>query len=151
MAVFPALGEVFELTLDGSAPENDPIDMVRRSGEVEFEKWKHVGNRRVNGVQTRRFKLVAIGSCDHYNLAEAILKEHGRIPEGQWHEALIAKFQDADGKGTVGIADDSWRDQYNDFFFPCIRANDGPTCVLFFDWAFGGFNNHWRWLVEVDK
>jgi len=150
MACFPALGEIFELTLDGSAPENDPIDMARRSGEVGFEKWQHKG-RRVNGIQTRRFKLVSIGCCDHFSTVVAMLKEHGKIPECQWREALIAKFQDADGGGTVGIADDSLRDQYSDFFFPCIRANYGPICAPFFDWTEGGFNNHWRWLVEVDE
>jgi len=150
MACFPALGEVFELTLDGSAPENDPIEMVRRSGEVGFEKWQHKG-RQINGVQKRRFKLVAVGSCDHFNLVVAILKEHGKIPEGQWREALIAKFQVVDCNGIVGIADDSWRDRYGDFFFPCFNANSEQACVPFFDWTEGGFNNYWRWLVEVDE
>ncbi|MBI2475494.1 hypothetical protein HYV69_03665 [Candidatus Uhrbacteria bacterium] len=150
MACFPALGEVFELTLDGSAPDNDPIEMVHRSGEVGFEKWRHRG-KLVKGVQTRRFKLITIGCCDHFSTVVAILKEHGKIPEGQWREVLITKFQSADGGGTVGIADDSWRDQYSYFLFPCIRADSGQTCVPFFDLSEGGFNNNWRWLVEVDE
>ena len=53
-----AEGEVFEMTLNGDAPENQPLEMVRRDGYTG--RWTHNGPK-VSGRQTRRFKLDVIG------------------------------------------------------------------------------------------
>lgn len=55
---YPADGEIFELTLDGDAPENQPLEMVSRFGYAPVG-WRHNGPK-VSGKQTRRFKLVGV-------------------------------------------------------------------------------------------
>lgn len=144
---YPAVGEVFELTLDGDASENNPIEMVRRDG-YRPEDWRHKGEK-VAGEQTRRFMLVSVGYCHFGELVRRLVK-HGTIPGGQWREALKAAYK-SDRKGPVGIADASWMCLFDRPFgrtgFPSVHEND----CSYFDWAYPnfGFDDGWRWLVEV--
>lgn len=140
---YPAIGEVFELTLDGVL-ENEPIEMVRRDG-YNPEGWKHTG-KRVSGKQTRRFTLVSVSYSRTFDDLTRKLDEHGAIPEGQWREALKAAYQH-DGKGPVGIADSSWVFPDGGAYFPCVYASGHSD----FRWAGRGFDDGWRWLVEASK
>ena len=138
------MGEVFELTLDGDAPENQPLEMVRHDG-YDWKVWQHEGPV-VKGSQTKRFKLVKVGYCRTFNELRRKLGAHGEIPEGQWREALKAAYK-SDGKGHVGVADSSWVGPRGRAPFPCVLAYGHS----FFLWADGDFNDDWRWLVEASK
>ncbi|MDO8435153.1 MAG: hypothetical protein Q7S89_00530 [bacterium] len=140
---YPAVGVVFELTLDGDAPENDPIEMVRGDGYEQPEQWRHEG-KRVAGRQTHRFKLVQVEPCRNIHQVRAELLAYGKIPEGQWREAFKAAYPTPDGNGPIGIADPSWLQGFQSFF-PRITA--GGSSRL--DWAANGRDSDWRWLVEV--
>lgn len=143
---YPPVGEVFELTLDGDDPANDPIEMVRQDGHGESQKWEFRG-RRVVGVQIRHFKLVQIGYQPNF---EAVLRElgmHGTIPEGQWREAFKVNYE-TDGKGPVGIADSFWVDPDGDANFPYVSTVGRSL----FYWTARAFDDVcWRWLVAVSK
>src|SRR5438093_900459 len=93
----------FELTLDGDAPENQPLEMVRRHPGI----WTHKGAT-VKGIQTRRFKWVSAGHCRNLDEVRTKLKEYGKIPEGQWREAIKFTFFWPDGKHHRAVADASW-------------------------------------------
>lgn len=138
-------GEVFELTLDGDAPENQPLQMVRSDGYGKVEKWWHNGHI-VQGTQTRRFKWVAVGHCRNFDAVEKALAPHGKIPEGQWREAVKEKFQ-PDGVYPRGIARASWLNSRSSALFPYVDA-DGDSRFLQID---GAFLDYWRWLVEVSE
>ncbi len=138
-----ALNKVFELTLDGDAPENDPLQMVRAYGCSDPEKWKHTGMK-VIGRETRRFKLVEIGYKPNFESVKKALARHGSIPEGQWREALKKRFLGAPGR-LVGVADVSWFDPFGYPYFPCVN-DDGASA---FGWIDRGFFEYWLWLVEV--
>ena len=140
---WPAVGEIFELVLDGNASENQPLAMVQRDGHNP-QGWRHQGPV-VGGRRTKRFKLVEIGYCRNFDEVRCKLTAHGEIPEGQWREAFKARYPKADGKGTIGIADASWVDPVADANFPCVYTRGGSD----FDWAGGVFVDSWRWLVEV--
>lgn len=144
--VYPADGEIFELTLDGDAPENDPIKMVRRDGYSKPEKWKHAG-KKVVGKQTRHFVLVSVGYCENFIELVGKLVKHGTIPEGQWREAFKAAYPQPDGKGPVGFADSSWVDPSGRADFPYV-ITDGRS---HFFWTDDDFDESWRWLVGVGK
>lgn len=141
---YPATGEIFELTLDGDALKNQPLEMVRRDGYVSKE-WKHTG-KKVSGKQTRRFTLVSVGYCQTFDELTRKLAEHGTIPEGQWREALKAAFQH-DGEGPVGIADSSWVVPRGLAGFPGISTGG----ISGFRWAGRAVDDGWRWLVEASK
>lgn len=136
-------GEVFELTLDFDAPKNQPLQMVRSDGYDG--NWRHNGPT-IKGVQTRRFKWVAVGYCRNFDELREKLAHHGRIPEGQWREAVKTKFQH-DGVHARGIADASWVGPYARAHYPCVRSGG--------DSGFGGigfnFDDDERWLVEVSE
>ena len=140
---WPVVGEVFELTLDFDAPENDPVQMVRADGYSNSEKWKHAGTKPA-GVQTRRFKLVEIGYQPSFDEVKAALAKHGPTPEGQWRNALKEKFPSPPGR-PVGIADASWVAPDGNAYFPCV-SGDGSSV---FYWAARDFGEVWLWLVEV--
>lgn len=142
---YPADNEIFELTLDGDAVENDPIEMVRRDGHREPKKWKHIG-RRVTGTETRRFKLVWVGYCQNFTELKRKLTTHGRIPEGQWREALRAAYA-LKGTYLVGMADASWMNSAGDARFPCVLMDGYSTFYrIVYD-----FSVDWHWLVEIKK
>lgn len=146
--VYPGVGDVFELTLDGDAAENQPMVMLKRDSPG-FETCRHNGSV-VHGRQTRRFKLVQIGFCEHDSWGEVLrrISTYGKIPEGQWREAFMAKFPISDRLGAIGVADTSWVDSVakdHDRFFPYIRMNGG-SC---FGPTHYSFKEEWRWLVEI--
>src|SRR3989344_518010 len=95
----PGESEVFELTLDGDAPENHPIGMVLRLGSGEglipMESmnpfWFMVLHRGpvINGVQTRSFMWLSnqrLGRPKDLASVRIACEKHGKIPEGQWIE-----------------------------------------------------------------
>lgn len=146
---YPTTGDVFELTLDGDARENDPIEMVRRDGYLELEKWRHTGTK-VAGTQTRHFKLISVGYCVNWDEVKRKLAKHGELPEGQWREAFKAKYPTPDGNGPIGVPDASWvypGDRAYFPYFPYVHAHGESR----FFWSVDGSRGRWRWLVEVRK
>jgi hypothetical protein len=142
---WPKPGEVFQLTINGDAPECDPIQMVRDDGYDRPESWKHNGPK-VAGVQTRSFKLVEIGYQPNFGAVKTDLNKLGKVPEGQWRKPLKRKFPDAPGR-PAGIADPSWVGPDGVPYFPIVDG-DGRSG---FRWTGGGFGEYWLWLVELDK
>ena len=139
---YPAVGEIFELTLDGDAPENQPLQIVRDCGYTG--KWRHNG-RTVKGKQTRRFKFAQAGYQPNLDGVKSALPTSGSV-EGQWIKAFKAAYPQSDGNGPVGIADASW-------IYPPVGA-DFPVVLtdgdLDFYWAGYGQGADWRWLVPAE-
>ena len=140
---WPAVGEVFKLTLDGNAPENQPLAMLKSDGYDSPERWKHSG-KKVGGIETKLFKLVSVGYQPNFESVLRELRKHGRIPGGQWREALKRKFLLPPGR-FVGVADSSWVSPHGDAHFPCVRA-DGSSGFI---WVIDDFDASWLWLIEV--
>ena len=139
---FPAIGEEFELTLDGDDPANDPIEMVRRDGYSSPEKWEHKGER-ILGKQTRRFKFVGVGFCRNLDEVWQKLAVYGEIPEGQWREAYKkTKYRVAYGR-PVGVADPSWVNPSGRASFPYVDEIGRSD----FHWTDDDFYGDWLWLV----
>lgn len=139
LPVYPAVGQEFELTLDGDAPENQPLAMVQCDGYAGA--WKHEGPL-VEGKQTRRFKLVQVGYQPGLEAVRTALAAHGEVPPGQWREALKSSYRQ-DGQGPVGLADPSWQNPVGIAYFPYVHSNGDSN----FDWAGDEFHDDWRWLV----
>ncbi len=139
---YPAVGEVFELTLDGDVPENQPLQMVKDCGCTG--KWRHNG-RTVKGKQTRRYKLAQAGYQPNLDGVKAALPASGSV-EGQWIKAFKAAYPHPDDNGPIGIADASWVDPAGGAHFPCVYADRG----LDFDWAGIIRVVSWRWLVPAE-
>lgn len=139
---WPRPNEVFELTLDGDASENQPLAMVKADGYDG--PWQHNGST-VKGRETRRFKLVEIGSQPNCESVKTACQKHGKIPEGQWREVMKKKFTDSPGR-LVGIADASWVSPSGLTFFPYVTAGGASS----FLWSGYAWNDHWLWLVEVE-
>jgi hypothetical protein len=142
---YPNIDEEFELTLDGNDPRNQPLAMV--SGDVhDSEKdWRHDGPT-VTGNQTRKFRLVQVGYCSHWDELRQKLRDKGTIPEGQWRQAFLQAFPGHDGQGPVGVADASWVHPYGAASFPCVASDGNPG----FGWAVCDFDGGWRWLVASE-
>ncbi|MFY9493498.1 MAG: hypothetical protein WAP55_03425 [Minisyncoccia bacterium] len=143
---YPADGDEFELTFNFSAPEADPIEMVRNDGYSysEPEMLQFTGQK-LSGVQTRRFKLVRVGYYRNLDEVREKLAQYGPVPEGQWREAFKAAFPRYDGNDPVGFADPSW-------VFPrgYVRFPDVFSCgVSDFYWAGDVIGEFWRWLVPA--
>lgn len=117
-------GVVFEMTLEGDAPENQPLEMVRRDGYTG--EWKHNGPI-VKGKQTRRFKWVAVGNQPNLEAVRSILVS-GKIPEGQWREAVKRVFE-PDGEHPRGIADPSWKRPGGNANFPYVEGVGRSTSL----------------------
>lgn len=145
VSAYPADGEIFELTLNGDVPENDPIEMVRRDC-YDPAGWKYIG-KKVTGKQVRRFKLVRVGRCRNLNEVREKLVAHGSIPEGQWREAFKTAYPEPDENSPVGFADPSWVDPDGNANFPYIYGGGNSD----FRWADNDFNEDRRWLVGVSK
>lgn len=138
---YPAEREVFELTLDGDDPNNDPIVMAQRDG-YEFT---HVG-KKVVGVQTGRFMLVRSGYRPYFDELRQSIETFGAIPEGQWREAFKAKFPHPHGKQRpVAVADASWRGSADTAYYPWIdrRGKSG------FHGTEYDLSEEWFWLVRL--
>ncbi|TSC74820.1 MAG: hypothetical protein G01um101430_739 [Parcubacteria group bacterium Gr01-1014_30] len=143
MHSYPKVGEVFELTLDFDAAENQPLEMVRRDG-YDPRVWNYTG-KKVMGRCTSYFKLVKVGYCRNLDQVRQKLAAHGEIPEGQWRQAFKAAYPKPDRKGLIGVADPSWALSGGSATFPCVSSR-GRSRFL---WADRGFNVAWRWLVKV--
>lgn len=149
MAVIPADGEIFELTLDGDDPASDPIYMVIRVGYYgNAEGWQHHGPR-VTGKQTRKFRLV--GGCSGSTLDEvcAQLSTRGKTTEGQWREAFKTAYPkpNPDDDRPIGFPDPSWVDAHGNICYPTIRVGGWPD----FEYAATVLAaERYRWLVEED-
>ncbi len=139
---YPVIGEVFELTLDGDAPENQPFQIVKDCGYTG--KWRHNG-RTVKGKQTRRFKFAQAGYQPNLDGVKSALPTSGSV-EGQWIKAFKAAYPQPDGNGPVGIADASWVRPLVDADFPIV-STDGS---LSFRWAGDVQGAVWRWLVPAE-
>jgi len=144
---YPAIGEIFELTLDADDPLADPIWMVRKDGDIyeDAERWSFTGTRLV-GIHTRRFKLVDIGYQLSFDAVRSALEEYGRIPEGQWRHAFEVRYRKAHG-GLVGFADSSWVDSESATRFPYFFGIGNTR----FNWTLRDFHDRWLWVVEVSK
>lgn len=134
---------MFELTLDGDAPENQPLQIVRDCGYTG--KWGHNGPKvKGKGKQTRRFKLAQAGYQPNLDGVKAALPASGSV-EGQWIKAFKAAYPQPDGQGPIGIADASWVDPSGNARFPVVSTDGSP----YFGWAGVGRDACWRWLVAV--
>lgn len=146
MARYPAIGETFELTLNGD--EHPPLDMVTGYGYPEVQRWQYIGTT-VTGIETKKFKLIQVGKCDNLTqILHKIREQEGEIPPGQWLEALKKVYgPTGDDKRLVGIADASWKSQRGHTRFPYIYSNGIPK----FAWSDHGFGEIWCWLVFSDE
>lgn len=138
---YPEIGLEFELTLNGDRQASQPLAMVYNYGYHE-KGWRYNGQA-VTGLVTRTFKLVSVGRCVNWNELIGRAKALGRIPEGQWLEALLAAYPEYDNQGSVGVADNSWTDHYKRSRFPALSRGGQP----FFYWADTNYDARWRWLV----
>lgn len=137
--VLPADGVEFELTL-GTI---DPMEMVKGS-DFDPEGWEFTGFKIV--PQTRKFKLVRVGSCRNLDEVREKLAQHGSIPEGQWREAFKKAFPKNDGQGLIGFADLSWVNLLGVIVFP-VLIEEGEAWRSDFFLAGGDRDKDWRWLI----
>lgn len=141
------ISKIFELTLDGDDPINDPMEMIRSNG-FDPDAWKFKG-KRVVGKQTRKFRMACVGACRNVDEVREQLNRCGEIPEGQWREAfMVAGCPEVDGPWHIGFADPSWEDSSGFDNIPCIFPCRGHD---FLRVHYATFNNYWRWLVEVKE
>lgn len=140
----PKVGEVFELTLNGDDPDNQPSAMVAACQE-DPSVWTHKGPT-VTRTVTKRFKLVKVGSCNTFKELKERLQAHGTIPESQWLKVFTTRFTRHDHDDGVAVADDSFvlspgggRSFFyiGDEGFPVLTPRGGPMSGM------------WRWLVQV--
>ena len=121
-----------------------PLDMVRRAG-YDPKDWQFTG-KQVGETQTRCFKWVSVGYQPNLDAVRAECAKHGRVPEGQWREAVNQMFQ-PDGQHPRGVADPSWVDPNTDARFPYVLSDGFSN----FGWAGGDRDDGWLWLVEVSS
>lgn len=151
---YPQIGEVFDLTLDGSLPENTPLGVIKvfHKGSYEYNKdnpedWRHNGQV-VTDKQTRKFMLVKIGNQPNLAAAKSVLeKKYGTTPEGQWMKAFKDAYPKDDGNGPIGVADSSWIYPNGHIRFPCVHTGGRPH----FDRGDYDLYTYWRWLVPAAK
>jgi hypothetical protein len=105
--------------------------------------WHHIGGQ-VEGHQAGRFKFVRVGPCATWGELVRKLQARGRIPEGQWIEA-VKNILGLDSNGPIGVADASWVGPDCCCHFPGIdlRGRSG------FYRTDDGFHGNWRWLIEI--
>lgn len=143
VSCYPAIGEVFQLTLCGDEPENDPLQMVRDAG-YNSKGWLHTGIR-CGGRQRRRFMLVGPGKELWFDEIKIFLGANYAIPNGQWLRAFKDKYPQHDGNSPVAVADAAWVNPLTEKFFPVI-GSDG---VIRFASVEDSRGFECRWLVEV--
>ena len=144
----PANNMEFELTLNGD--EVDPIEMVRKDGYNNPEKWKFDGAR-FSAFLARRFKLVGIGYCRNFDKVLSKLSKHGEIPLGQWREAFEKKYRRPTPGDVIGIADASWVNPSGYRYFPCVHEDGEAWYSDFYRTDDDHFRAYWRWLVATSK
>ena len=149
---YPKVGEIFELTLDGDAPENQPLEMLPRSC-YHLGQWEHHGSV-VKGKHTRRFKIVELDYCRNFKKVLQKLAAHGKVPEGQWLQAFKHRHPRLELGEEVSIADASWADWTGPTYFPFLDSgfpfNDRGPFVLLCKINNGNVAGR-RWLVEVNE
>ena len=133
------------MIIDGSAPWNDPMLMLRADG-YNPQKWYFRG-KQVVGVQKRKFKLETVQGCSNLKEVLESLTDKGKAPEGQWRESFAEKYRLMSLQEQLGIPDASWIDEYEDAHFPYLtNLRSG------FHWADdirrGG--EDWLWLIEIE-
>lgn len=140
----PAVGEVFEMTIDGGAPWNNPVAMLRADGYAP--DWQFVG-REITGVQTRRFKLETVQGCSNLKEILEVLAGKGKAPEGQWRVPFSEKYKLNNLGEQLGVSDASWINEYGEAHFPFLTNLQSG-----FHWAEdirrGG--KGWLWLIEIE-
>lgn len=149
----PKIGEIFELTLGVHA---DPDKMAWNAGYNRLEvrvgggsgNLVYKGKGVVAEQHTRQFMLAVPRGMDvtparAFNIPAEL--ELG-TPEGQWLESFRAKYLRPDGKGPIGVFDDSWTDEAGKRRFPC--AGGVRTWISGFAIARRSFYG-WRLLYEV--
>lgn len=142
---YPATGELFELVFYGDHVANQPLELVRQTGNTP-SGWAYTGPSIV-GRAVRYHKLVELKSILTFNEVRAELDKHGDIHEGQWVSGFKAAFPKPDGKGPIGIADASWVAPDGHFNFLYIgRGGD-----LRFHRTSGTFGPGWRWIVGITE
>jgi hypothetical protein len=142
MPNYPIDDEVFTLAL--TKPITG-LEMVRADGYKEWQQWKFVGQE-IAAPQVKRFKLVTIGRCSDFEMVKTRLAARGKIPQGQWRDALKQAFPGAVSHGPIGVADASWVEPSPTMQFPSI-LDDGEAG---FSHVIEMFDGTWRWLVEVE-
>ncbi|HEY4508101.1 MAG TPA: hypothetical protein VJJ55_00400 [Candidatus Paceibacterota bacterium] len=141
----PRDGEIFELTLN--ADDADPIGMVRSDGYNDADKWEFNGPK-VNGTQTRRFKIVSVGYQANAEAVNKALAEHGTPAPGQWREAFKKKCPRPDGKGPIGFTGSEWVAPRRGRRLPCV-SGFGDSWISGFFWLVVVFRGGWRFVVEL--
>jgi len=142
------VGKVFKLKLNGDAPENQPLEMVRAAYGWS-EGWEYCGTP-VKGIQTGEFKLVEVDRCEDLDEVIRRISAPGITPSGQWLNAIAQGFSFWKIKrlSPIGIPDPSWIPPHGTPHFPFISTNGAQK----FTWA-----NHidaslpWLWLMQVRK
>lgn len=138
---YPAIGEPFEIVFYGDYKGNQPLAIARRVGHCDG--WEHDGPL-IEGRVIRLLRLVALKSALAFDeLRAELVRQYGKVPEGQWVSGFKATFPKTDGKGPIGIADASWVAPDGHFNFLCVgRGGD-----MEFHRASGAFGPGWRWIV----
>ena len=136
---YPAVGEVFELTM-GS--EVTGLGLIQAFG-YDPAGWTSTAKTIPAGT-TQKFKFVQVGYQEDLAAVASACRQHGEVPEGVWMQVLDETFVQ-DGQGPVGIADPSWERPGGDAGFPMVVSHG----VRHFDWADDDRSERWRWLVAV--
>ena len=134
---YPKIGVIFELTLDGDAPENQPMTMFESNGYIT-KGWWHNGVV-VAGKQTHIFKLFQ-WKGDWDKIGDKIGDNN---PPGQWRNAFLSTFPEPDDKCPIGVHDASWHSLHGRSF-PGIDLYGEPT---FFRTNQITPFSPWRWLI----
>lgn len=143
----PAIGEVFELTLD---PVPDPLEMLRFYGgfyspTTSDRNWQYVVWP--SAPQTGMFRLVKFSYEKNW---ENVLTTLGHpVIQGKWLEAFRRTFQQPDVDGPFGIPDASWRDPLGHSRFPCLDGERGSWHPYFHFADYSFFNDSWLWLIPA--
>ena len=141
LSTYPEVNRVFTMLLNANLIKNDPDQMARSDG---YPGLKYRGDMKVLGFRARSFKFVEIGFQPSFEAVTTELVKRGKIPEGQWREAVKKNFH-ANGR-PMGVPDASWSGPVDGWFFPCV----GGSGKSGFSWAGSSFGGGWLWLVLAE-
>ena len=136
---YPAVGEVFELTVSA---EITGLGLIQAFG-YDPAGWTSTAKTIPAGT-TQKFKFVQVGYQEDLAAVAKACGKKGKIPEGTWMQVLDETFAQ-DGVGPVGVADPSWEGPGGNAGFPVVGSRGGR----FFSWADSDRGGLWRWLVAV--
>lgn len=111
--VLPEDGEVFELAhyfSNGDPPET-MVFRHAKTGYSCFQDVRFIGNRLNGATRKGRFVLFTTSASTESVLDSGlrITKEKGRVPDGQWLEAMRVQFKlPTEEETAVAVADPSW-------------------------------------------